>query len=253
MGGFRRWWRVLFLLVLLVALQDLLAIVPVAALTAVMIMVSINTFSWRRSSQLRTNPLPSSVVMLATVATVVATHDLAKGVLVGVLLSGVFFAGKVSRLSRVTSTLSEDGRTRTYRVEGQVFFASAGTFSDAIDVHGAVERIVIDVHRRPFLGHFGHFGALDRVVLKARRHAAASSRSSASMRQAPPWSSASPARQGRNGSGPYPLRLRAPLALHGVPGRISVTILLNSVVHATSRPASAPERNALNREIPHES
>ena len=118
-----------FLLVLLVALQDLLAIVPVAALTAVMIMVSINTFSWRSLSQLRTNPLPSSLVMLATVAVVVATKDLAIGVLIGVLLSGVFFAGKVSRLSQVASELSADGRVRTYRVTGQVFFASAGTFT----------------------------------------------------------------------------------------------------------------------------
>ena len=84
-----------FLLLLLVALQDLLAVVPVAALTAVMIMVSINTFSWRSLARLRTNPLPSSAVMLATVLVVVATKDLAIGVLVGVLLSGVFFAGKV--------------------------------------------------------------------------------------------------------------------------------------------------------------
>jgi SulP family sulfate permease len=158
-----------FLLVLLVALQDLLAIVPVAALTAVMIMVSINTFSWRSLARLRTNPIPSSVVMLATVATVVATADLAKGVLVGVLLSGVFFAGKVSRLSRVTSTLSADGRTRTYRVEGQVFFASAGTFSDAIDVLEPLDRIVIDVDGAHFWD-ISAIGALDRVVLKARRH-----------------------------------------------------------------------------------
>jgi SulP family sulfate permease len=158
-----------FLLVLLVALQNLLAIVPVAALTAVMIMVSINTFSWRSILRLRSNPVPSSVVMLATVATVVATADLAKGVLVGVLLSGVFFAGKVSRLSRVTSTLSADGRTRTYVVEGQVFFASAGTFADAIDVQEPVETIVIDVGAAHFWD-ISAIGALDRVVLKARRH-----------------------------------------------------------------------------------
>ena len=75
-----------FLLVLLVLLQDLLAIVPVAALTAVMIMVSLNTFSWRSLAELRTNPASSSVVMLATVAMVVATRDLALGVLTGVLL-----------------------------------------------------------------------------------------------------------------------------------------------------------------------
>lgn len=158
-----------FLLILLVALQDLLAIVPVAALTAVMIMVSINTFSWRSLLQLRSNPVPSSVVMLATVGTVVATADLAKGVLVGVLLSGVFFAGKVSRLSRVRSSLSADGRERVYRVEGQIFFASAGTFSDAVDVQEPVKRIVIDVGAAHFWD-ISAVGALDRIVLKARRH-----------------------------------------------------------------------------------
>ncbi|MGO4336096.1 SulP family inorganic anion transporter [Labrys sp. KB_33_2] len=157
-----------FLLVLLVALQDLLAIVPVAALTAVMIMVSVNTFSWRSLLQLRSNPVPSSVVMLATVGTVVATADLAKGVLVGVLLSGVFFAGKVSRLSRVRSSLSADGKERVYRVEGQIFFASAGTFSDAVDVQEPIERIVIDVGAAHFWD-ISAVGALDRIVLKARR------------------------------------------------------------------------------------
>ncbi|GJD88387.1 C4-dicarboxylic acid transporter DauA [Methylobacterium hispanicum] len=156
------------LLVLLVALQDLLAIVPVAALTAVMIMVSLNTFQWRSLLSLRTNPLPSSAVMLATVAVVVATKDLAIGVLVGVLLSGVFFAGKVSRLSRVTSDLSADGRVRTYRVTGQIFFASAGGFGDAIDVLEPLEGIVIDVHAAHFWD-ISAVGALDRVVTKARR------------------------------------------------------------------------------------
>jgi SulP family sulfate permease len=156
-----------FLLVLLVALQDLLAVVPVAALTAVMIMVSINTFQWRSIARLRSNPVPSSIVMLATVGTVVATHDLAKGVLVGVLLSGVFFAGKVARLSRVTSRLSEDGRTRTYLVEGQVFFASAGTLSESVDLQEPVERVVFDVSAAHFWD-ISAIAALDKVVLKAR-------------------------------------------------------------------------------------
>jgi SulP family sulfate permease len=158
-----------FLLVLLVLLQDLLKLVPVAALTAVMIMVSLNTFSWGSLKRLRTNPWPSSVVMLATVATVVATHDLAKGVLVGVLLSGVFFAGKVSRFSRVASSLSEDGRTRTYRVEGQVFFASAGAFSEQIDLLEDIHRLVIDVAAAQFWD-ISAVAALDRVVMKARAH-----------------------------------------------------------------------------------
>ena len=157
-----------FLLVLLVLLQNLLAIVPVAALTAVMIMVSINTFSWSSVARLRTNPLPSSIVMLATVGTVVATADLAKGVLVGVLLSGVFFASKVSRLSRVTSQLSADGRTRFYRVEGQVFFASAGAFVSSVDLSEEIDRLVFDVSAAHFWD-ISAVEALDRVVLKARR------------------------------------------------------------------------------------
>jgi SulP family sulfate permease len=157
-----------FLLVLLVVLQKLLAIVPVAALTAVMIMVSINTFSWKSLIALRSNPWQSSIVMLATVVTVVATTDLSKGVLVGVLLSGIFFAGKVSRLSRITSALSDDGKTRTYFVEGQVFFASAGTFADAIDVTEPVEQLVIDVSAAHFWD-ISAIGALDRVVMKARQ------------------------------------------------------------------------------------
>ncbi len=144
-----------FLLLLLVALQDLLAVVPVAALTAVMIMVSINTFSWRSLVRLRTNPLPSSAVMLATVLVVVATKDLAIGVLVGVLLSGVFFAGKVSRLNRSRPTSRPTGGPGPTGSVGQVFFASAGTFSEAIDVLEPVERLVIDVHGGAFLGHLG--------------------------------------------------------------------------------------------------
>ncbi len=157
-----------FLLVLLVALQGLLALVPVAALTAVMIMVSINTFSWRSLAELRTNPPASSGVMLATVVVVVSTGNLAVGVLVGVLLSGVFFAGKVSRLSQVTSTLSADGHTRTYLVTGQVFFASASAFAEAIDVHEPVASLVIDVHAAHFWD-ISAIGALDRTVLRAQR------------------------------------------------------------------------------------
>ena len=157
------------LLALLVVFQRVLAVVPVAALTAVMIMVSINTFSWGSLKRLRTNPWPSSVVMLSTVAAVVATGDLSKGVLVGVILSGVFFAGKVSRLSLITSALSDDGTVRTYFVQGQIFFASAGMFTESIDVTEAVERLVIDVSQSHFWD-ISAVGALDRVVLKARAH-----------------------------------------------------------------------------------
>lgn len=157
-----------FLLVLLVLLHRLLAIVPVAGLTAVMIMVSINTFSWRSLPKLRSNPWPSSVVMLATVITVVVTRDLAKGVLVGVLLSGVFFAGKVSRLVRITSALSDNSQTRTYFVEGQVFFASANLLYDAIDFQEPLKTLRIDLSDAHFWD-ISAVGVLDKIVLKARR------------------------------------------------------------------------------------
>jgi sulfate permease, SulP family len=157
-----------FLLVLLVVLHRLLAIVPVAALTAVMIMVSINTFSWKSLTGLRTVPWQSSGVMIATVVTVVATGDLAKGVIVGVLMSGVFFAAKVSRLILITSRISNDGRVREYFVKGQVFFASAERFAAAIDVTEDVERIVVDVTEAHFWD-ISAIGAADQVVLKARR------------------------------------------------------------------------------------
>jgi SulP family sulfate permease len=85
------------------------------------------------------------------------------------LLSGIFFAGKVARLSRISSELSDDGRVRTYFVEGQVFFASAGTFADSIDVTESVSKIVIDVTRAHFWD-ISAIGALDRVVMKARRY-----------------------------------------------------------------------------------
>ncbi len=158
-----------FLLVLLVAMQHLLALVPVAALTAVMIMVSINTFSWRSLLQLRSNPKSSSAVMLATVIVVVATGNLSAGVLVGVLMSGVFFANKVSRLSFVTAALSEGGTVQTFHVSGHIFFASAGTLTNDIHVtEAAVRRVVIDLTEAHFWD-ISAVGALDAVVMKERK------------------------------------------------------------------------------------
>lgn len=156
-----------FLLFLILVLDDIVRIIPMAALVAVMIMVSIGTFSWRSILDLRRNPWQSSVVMLATVVTVVGTHDLAKGVIVGVLLSGVFFAGKVARMFRVTSWLV-DG-TRTYSVEGQIFFASSESFVAAFDFMDEIDRVVIDVSQA-HLWDISAVGALDKVVMKYRRN-----------------------------------------------------------------------------------
>lgn len=157
-----------FLLFLIVVLGPLVARIPMPALVAVMIMVSIGTFSWGSIRNLRTHPWQSSVVMLATVVVVVWTHDLARGVLAGVLLSGVFFAGKVKRLFAVTSALSEDGRTRTYYYAGQVFFGSTERFAEAIDFKEVVDRVVLDVSAAHFWD-ISAVGALDKVVIKLRR------------------------------------------------------------------------------------
>ena len=112
----------ILLLIMVVFLGDWVAMIPMAALVAVMIMVSIGTFNWASIRNLNTNPKSSTLVMLATVVVVVATHDLAKGVLAGVLLSGFFFAHKVGRVLNVTSQADADGLVRDYTVTGQVFF-----------------------------------------------------------------------------------------------------------------------------------
>ena len=160
-----------YLLFMVVVLGDVVAQIPMAALVAIMIMVAIGTFSWSSVKQLRTHPLSSSVVMLSTVVVVVVTHNLAIGVLVGVLLSGIFFASKIAQIFRVTSSLSEDGRTRTYAVEGQLFFASAEDFMNAFDFKEAVERVVIDVSHA-HIWDVSSVAALDMAVVKFRRDGA---------------------------------------------------------------------------------
>lgn len=161
-----------FLLILVVFLGPWVKQIPMAALVAVMIMVSISTFSWDSIRKLRDHPSSSSVVMIATVVVTVSTHDLAKGVLVGVLLSGIFFAHKVGRLLRIDSRLDEgmgaESRVRTYDVVGQVFFASAETFAGAFDYREAVAQVRIDVSHAHFWD-ITAISALDKVVLKFKR------------------------------------------------------------------------------------
>ena len=159
------------LLIMVVGLGSLVAIIPMPALVAIMIMVSVGTFSWSSLKSLKTHPKSSSVVMIATVATVVYTHNLAIGVLVGVMLSGIFFAAKIAQLFRIRSTLSADGRERTYIVEGQLFYGSAEDFAEALDFREAVERVTIDVSRA-HIWDISSVQALDMAILKFRREGA---------------------------------------------------------------------------------
>jgi SulP family sulfate permease len=159
-----------FLLLMVVFIGDWVARIPMAALVAVMIMVSIGTFNWASIRNLREHPKSSSVVMLATVAVTVGTHDLARGVLVGVLLSGFFFAHKVGQILRVSSRTEDEGRARTYTITGQVFFASAERFLNAFDYKEVIEKVRIDVSRAHFWD-ITAVSALDKAVIKFRREA----------------------------------------------------------------------------------
>ncbi|OIN13992.1 SulP family inorganic anion transporter [Oceanisphaera psychrotolerans] len=155
------------LLIMVVFLGPWVSQIPMAALVAVMIMVSIGTFSWSSIINLKAHPGSSSVVMIATVATVVYSHNLAYGVLVGVLLSALFFANKVGQILYVGSEKADDG-TREYRVVGQVFFTSAEQFVAAFDFKEVVGRVRIDLSRAHFWD-ITAISALDKVILTFRR------------------------------------------------------------------------------------
>ncbi|CUU25899.1 putative sulfate transporter YbaR (plasmid) [Duffyella gerundensis] len=154
------------LLLMVVFLRDWVSRIPMAALVAVMIMVSIGTFSWRSIVNLRRHPLSSSMVMLATVAVVVTTHNLAFGVLTGVLIASLNFATKVARFMAIASTLNEG--VRTYQISGQLFFASADRFMRYFDFQERVERVVIDVTHAHFWD-ITAVSALDKAVIAFRR------------------------------------------------------------------------------------
>ncbi len=161
----------LFLLFLIMVLGDAVAMIPMPALVAIMIMVSIGTFSWSSVKALRTYPLSSNLVMIATVAGVLVTHNLAIGVLIGVILSGVFFAWKVSNLFTVTSRLSEDERARTYCVEGQLFFASAEDFMKSFDFREALTEVTLDLSNA-HVWDISAVQAVDLAVIKFEREGA---------------------------------------------------------------------------------
>lgn len=157
----------MMLLIMVVFLNDWVSKIPMAALVSVMIMVSIGTFSWDSLRNLKTHPFSSNVVMFSTVIVVVATHNLAYGVFVGVVITSLFFAHKVGRLVVVLSSKDDNASCRTYKVRGQIFFASSEQFFNAFDTKEAIAKVIIDVSE----AHFWDITAvstLDKVVLKFR-------------------------------------------------------------------------------------
>ncbi|MFA7501033.1 MAG: SulP family inorganic anion transporter, partial [Sulfurimonas sp.] len=161
----------LFLLIMVVFLSDLISIIPMAALVAVMIMVSIGTFDWGSIKKLKTLPISTNVVMIATVIVVVWTHNLALGVFVGVLLASLFFANKISHFMYNETLYNEVTDTREYKIVGQVFFNSAERFVEFFDFKEVVQNIIIDLTRAHFWDISAVY-ALDKVVIKLRREGA---------------------------------------------------------------------------------
>jgi SulP family sulfate permease len=162
-----------FLLILVVALGDLVGIIPMAALVAVMIMVSVLTFDWHsiRWSTLKRMPKSETTVMLATVAVVVATHNLAIGVIVGVVVAMVAFARRVAHFVTVTRTLPEDEAVPTayYTVSGELFFASSNDLTTQFEYADDPERVVIDMSQS-HVWDASTVAALDAITYKYERH-----------------------------------------------------------------------------------
>ena len=156
-----------FLLIMVVFLGPWLKQIPMAALVAVMIMVAIGTFSWSSITDLRKHPISTNIVMLATVIIVVMTHNLAIGVLVGVLLASLFFANKISRMMVIKNN-SDAHKSRKYTVIGQVFFASSDKFITSFDFKEVIESVTIDLSAAHFWD-VTSVSALDKVVVKFRR------------------------------------------------------------------------------------
>lgn len=156
------------LLIMVVFMSDLISIIPMAALVAVMIMVSIGTFNWGSIKGLKTLPLSTNIVMVSTVFVVVGTHNLALGVFTGVLLASLFFANKISHLMYWEKSYEETSSTRIYKFVGQIFFNSADRFADAFDYKEEVKNVVIDVTRAHFWD-ISAVHALDKAVIKLRK------------------------------------------------------------------------------------
>ena len=157
-----------FLLIMVVFLSDIISVIPMAALVAVMIMVSIGTFDWGSIKGLKTLPLSTNIVMLSTVAVTVYTHNLALGVITGVLFAALFFANKISHFMYCNISLDKVTNTKSYEFVGQVFFNSADKFYETFDFKEVVDKVVIDVSK----AHFWDVSAvysLDKAVIKFRR------------------------------------------------------------------------------------
>ncbi|MCC0178718.1 SulP family inorganic anion transporter [Waterburya agarophytonicola K14] len=161
----------IFLLFAILVLQDWVKEMPMAVLVAVMIMVSIGTFSWSSFKNISRIPPTETAVMLTTMFVIIFTRNFALGVATGIVMSTVFFSRKIAQLVFVDKILSDDGTQRIYKVTGQIFFLSKEEFLKSFDFRELVDRVTIDLT----LAHLWDQGAVetvDKVVSKFRRNGA---------------------------------------------------------------------------------
>ncbi|MDX1443459.1 MAG: SulP family inorganic anion transporter [Gammaproteobacteria bacterium] len=156
------------LLFFILVLGEYVSMIPMPALVAVMIMVSIGTFDWSSILMLRKMPRSDAFVLVVTVVTVVLTHDLAKGVIAGVLLSAVFFVRKLAKQIRVEAIDSENGDERRYEVHGALFFVAVDNFLAGFDYSHPAKTVTLDLTYCE-LWDSSAIGAVDKVVAKLRR------------------------------------------------------------------------------------
>lgn len=161
----------ILLLFFILVLGNWVKQMPMGALVAVMIMVSIGTFSWVSLKNISRTPRSETAVMITTVVITVLSHNLAIGVVTGIVMSTVFFSRKIAKLVFVDKVLSEDGNHRTYNVSGQIFFVSVDEFLAQFDFTELVDLVTINL-THAHLWDQGAIAALDKVVLKFRRNGA---------------------------------------------------------------------------------
>jgi SulP family sulfate permease len=156
------------LLIMVVFMSDIISIIPMASLVAVMIMVSIATFDWSSIVKVKTLPISTSLVTFATMMVTIFTHNLALGVLTGVLLASLFFANKISHFMYHEAYYEDEGKTKIYKIVGQIFFNSSDKFVEIFDFKEDIQKVVIDIHRAHFWDISAVY-ALDKTVYKLRK------------------------------------------------------------------------------------
>ncbi|MGA5442362.1 SulP family inorganic anion transporter [Streptomyces griseoincarnatus] len=136
-----------FLMVLCIAFGPVVSDIPMAALVAVMILVSVATFDWHsiQPGTLKRMPLGETTVMVVTVAAVVATHNLAIGVVLGSITAMVIFAKRVAHMAQVTGVVDPEGNQVVYAVTGELFFASSNDLVYQFDYKDDPDDVVIDL------------------------------------------------------------------------------------------------------------